>query len=69
MGFGIILQIASAIPNKPIKLFIPEIFFLVGQRSICGATDGPYFGLCVTVPMGFKARVVLLTALLLACEY
>ena len=33
--------------------------YLLDQGSLCGATDCPYFGLCVTLPMGFKARVVL----------
>ena len=30
--------------------------FLLDQGPFCGATDCPYFGLCVTLPMGFKAR-------------
>ena len=36
----------------------------LGQGPFCRATDCPYFGLHVTFPMGFKARVVLLHACL-----
>ena len=47
------------------KLFF-KIF--IGPRSILWeATDCPYFGLRVTLPMGFKARVVLFPVHLLAC--
>ena len=38
-----------------------------GPGSIFGDTVYPYFGLCVSLPMNFKARVVLSPALLLAC--
>ena len=31
--------------------------FLLDQGTFCGATDYPYFGLRVTLPMDFKARV------------
>ena len=41
--------------------------FLLDQGPFCRATDCPCFGLCVTLPMGFKARVVLLPAHSLAC--
>ena len=37
--------------------------FLLHQGPFCGATDYPYFGLCVTLPIGYKATVVLLLAL------
>ena len=37
---------------------------IVGPGSIFGATDKPYFGLCATLLMGFKARVVLLQTFL-----
>ena len=40
--------------------------FLLDQGPFCGATDYPHFWLCVTVPMGFNAWVVLLPVLLLA---
>ena len=33
--------------------------FLLDQGPFCEATDSPYFVLRVTLPMGFKARVVL----------
>ena len=36
---------------------------LLNQSPFCGAIDCPYFGLRVTLPMGFKARVVLQPAL------
>ena len=42
-------------------------YFLLDQCPFCGATDCPYFGLCVTLPVGFKAGVVLSPAHLLAC--
>ena len=41
--------------------------FLLDQGPFCGATDCPCFGLCVTLPMGFKSRVVLSPAHVLAC--
>ena len=43
------------------------VYFLMDQAPFCGATDYPCFGLRVTVPMGFKSRVDLSPALLLAC--
>ena len=51
--------------HNVLKLFFK--IFLLGQDPFCGVTDCPYFGLCVTLPMGFKARAVLLPVLLLAC--
>ena len=47
-------------------LWIDWVFFLFlifcwTKVHFVGATDCPCFGLCVTLPMGFKARVVLLT--------
>ena len=41
--------------------------YLLDQGPFCGATDYSYFGLRVPLPMGFKARVVLSTALILSC--
>ena len=41
--------------------------FLLDKGPFCGPTDYPYFGLCVTIHMGFKARMVLSPALLLSC--
>ena len=38
---------------------------LLDQGPFSGTTDCPYFELHVTLPMGFKARVVLLPAHLL----
>ena len=46
----------------------PNIKFSLDQGSFCGATDCPYFRLC-DPPMGFKVRVVLSLALLLACMH
>ena len=40
---------------------------LLDQGQFCGATDCPYFGLRVTLPMGLKARVVLSPVDLLPC--
>ena len=40
--------------------------FFLNQGPFCGATDCPYFGLRVTLPMGFKAGVVLSPVPLLA---
>ena len=40
--------------------------FYLDQGLFCGTTDCPYFGLLMTLPMGFKARVVLSPAHLLA---
>ena len=41
---------------------------LLEQGPFCGVTDCHYFGLhMMVVSMGFKARVVLLLPLLLAC--
>ena len=42
-------------------------FFLLEQSPFRGATDCTYFALCVTLPMGFKARVDLWPAISLAC--
>ena len=39
--------------------------FLLDQYPFCGATDCPCYGNCVTLPMGFKARMVPSPALLL----
>ena len=39
--------------------------FLVREGPFCRTTDCTYFGLYMTLPMGFKARVVLLPACLL----
>ena len=41
--------------------------FLLDQGPFCGATDCPYFGLHVTLPLGYKARVVLSTTLTCMC--
>ena len=44
-----------------------KIFAVPGP--FCGATDCPYFGLHVTLPMGFKVRVVLSPVHLLSCVW
>ena len=41
--------------------------FLLDQGPFCGVTDCFYFGLRVTLLVGFKARVVLSPAQFLAC--
>ena len=41
--------------------------FLLDQGPFRGANDCPYVGLHVPLPVGFKARVVLLLAFSLAC--
>ena len=40
-----------------VNFYFLKISFLLGQGSFCGATDCPYFGLSLILPMGFKARV------------
>ena len=45
----------------------PTIKLSCDQGLFCGATDYPILDFVVPLPMGFKARVVLLLALLLAC--
>ena len=55
----------DAVLSVIFKTFLKK--FLLDQGPFCGATDCSYFGLCVTLPMGFKARVVLSPAHLLAC--
>ena len=44
---------------KPFIILTSFFKFLLNQGSFCGATDYSCFGLCVTLHMGFKARVVL----------
>ena len=51
--------------NRSPRIFF--FFFLLDQGPFRGATDCPYYGLCVTLPMGFKVRVVLSPTHLLAC--
>ena len=63
--------------NMLVKLFMyyfqiykRKTFFLkilLDQGLFCEATDCPCFGLRVTLPMGFKGRVILSPALVLAC--
>ena len=51
------------------KYLLLFFLFLLDQGPFLGATDYPFFGLRVTLSMGFKARVVLSPAHLLACMW
>ena len=54
--------------KENVRVYVFVFFkFLLDQGPFCGATDCPYFRLVMTLPMGFKARVVLLPVHLLAC--
>ena len=48
-------------------LYFLFLNFLLDQGPFFGANDCPWFGIHATLPMGFKARVVLSPAHLLAC--
>ena len=48
-------------------VFFSKIFFCWTKVHFVGPLNAPYFGIYVTLPFGFKARVVLSPALLLAC--
>ena len=39
----------------------------IHQGPFCGAAHCPYFGLCMTLPMSFKAGIVLSSAHLFVC--
>ena len=54
------LQLRTPLDPKRFQIFV------VQQGPFCGATDCPYFGLHVTRPTSFKARVVLSPVLSLA---
>ena len=48
--------LCAVVKKRKFILFI--LFFLLNQGPFCQDTDCSYFGLRVTLPMGFKARVV-----------
>ena len=53
-------------------IFCPLYFFLIfcwTKDHFVGPLIAPYFGLCMTLPMGFKVRVVLSPAHLVACVW
>ena len=41
--------------------------FLLDQDPFCGAIDCPYFGLSVSLSMGFNATMILSSAFIFTC--